>query len=629
MADITEEISKLENQISELPAGYISRKIINGKERFYLQWSENGKVKSKYIKNDDYEDVKNKIALRKELQGKLNELKTSSGYVNKPRIEDTSFETKVTFGEDLSTFASSAKEYKKRDCYNQIEKYIYGKTEDKVCVVYGLRRTGKTTLIKQTILSMKSEDLSRSAYIKATVHDTMKSLNRDIKKLRELGIKYLFIDEVTLISDFIETAAILSDIYCAMGMKIVLSGTDSLGFWLSSYGELYDRAVMVHTTYIPFAEHSRLLGIDDIDEYIQYGGTLKAGNWDFENNELNSEDASFRDDESTRAYIDTAICSNIQHSLKCYKDGTHFRHLYDLYEKKELTSAINRLIEHSSHDFLVRILTDEFQSHEGGIKTTENGRVKALSEACLDRTYDLGLTARNLLHARELSEQVDLYEKLDVGEVTKKLVEILEIKNKEDQSVEITETHVEEIHEYLKALDLLDSVEKQTVNIKAKNPVIEIFTQPGMRFCQAKALVYSMMKDETFSSLDGNEREFITNKIIQTVVGSMLEDIVLLDTKRRVGKKCEVFKLQFAAGEFDMVIYNKATSTCQIFEIKHSDEIVENQYKHLIDEEKLAAAEKYYGKITRKCVLYKGKSGTVSEGIEYKNVEEFLKEELR
>ena len=85
MADITEEISKLENQISELPAGYISRKIINGKERFYLQWSENGKVKSKYIKNDDYEDVKNKIALRKELQGKLNELKTSSGYVNKPR----------------------------------------------------------------------------------------------------------------------------------------------------------------------------------------------------------------------------------------------------------------------------------------------------------------------------------------------------------------------------------------------------------------------------------------------------------------------------------------------------------------------------------------------------------------
>ena len=89
-------------------------------------------------------------------------------------------------------------------------------------------------------------------------------------------------------------------------------------------------------------------------------------------------------------------------------------------------------------------------------------------------------------------------------------------------------------------------------------------------------------------------------------------------------KNSEVFKLQFAAGEFDMVIYDRTTSSCQIFEIKHSDEIVEAQYKYLIDEEKLSETEKRYGKITRRCVLYKGESGTVSEGIEYKNVEEYL-----
>lgn len=33
-----------------------------------------------------------------------------------------------------------------------------------------------------------------------------------------------------------------------------------------------------------------------------------------------------------------------------------------------------------------------------------------------------------------------------------------------------------------------------------------------------------------------------------------------------------------------------------------------------------------YGKIIRRCVLYKGESGMASNGIEYKNVEEFLKE---
>lgn len=115
---------------------------------------------------------------------------------------------------------------------------------------------------------MKEGDFKRSVYIKATVTDTMAALNKDLKQLRELGIKYVFIDEVTLISDFIDSAAILSDIYSAMGMKIVLSGTDSLGFWLAVHEELYDRAVMVHTTYIPFSEHSRLLGIMDQDYFL-------------------------------------------------------------------------------------------------------------------------------------------------------------------------------------------------------------------------------------------------------------------------------------------------------------------------------------------------------------------------
>ena len=52
------------------------------------------------------------------------------------------------------------------------------------------------------------------------------------------GYKYVFIDEVTLIEDFIEGAALFSDIFAACGMKIVLSGTDSLGFFFprtSSY----------------------------------------------------------------------------------------------------------------------------------------------------------------------------------------------------------------------------------------------------------------------------------------------------------------------------------------------------------------------------------------------------------
>ena len=602
MEDINIQISDLESQIASLPVGYISKKMINGKERYYQQWTENGKIKSKYIKNEEVEEFQKKIEFRKSLQSKLSELKSSAAFIETPSIKDAKFNLRIMYGKDLKDFASQTKKFHKRDCFTQIQKYLYSDTLDKVCLVYGLRRTGKTTMLRQCLYEMKEGDFKRSVYIKATVTDTMAALNKDLKQLRELDIKYVFIDEVTLISDFIDSAAILSDIYSAMGMKIVLSGTDSLGFWLAVHEELYDRAVMVHTTYIPFSEHSRLLGINDVDEYIRYGGTLKAGVWNFENKEVNAEDASFRDNESTRIYIDTAICSNIQHSLKCYQDGNHFRNLYDLYEKKELTGAINRIIENESHKFLVQILTDDFKSH------------------------DLHLLGRNLRKEREEENRIEIFDNLNEVSVTKNLMEILEIKNKDLQIVQITDDHVEEIKEYLEALDLLDECDLRAIGKKLKFSENKIFTQTGMRFCQAKALVHSILKDEKFDQLSEPVKTFITERLLATVMGHMLEDIVLLDTKRRYGKSKEIFKLYFAAGEFDMVIYDKKKAEIECFEIKHSDEIVEEQAKHLLNEDNIANTEKIYGKVTRRCVLYKGGSGIATNGIEYKNVEEFLNE---
>ncbi|MCR5123939.1 MAG: AAA family ATPase [Treponema sp.] len=523
-----------------------------------------------------------------------------AGYISK--IKDTEFNLNVIYGDDLKTFASQTKKFQKRDCFLQIQNYLYSESLDKVCLVYGLRRTGKTTMLRQSLYDMKEGDFNCSVYIKATVHDTMKSLNKDLKQLRHLGIKFVFIDEVTLISDFIDSAAILSDVYSAMGMKIVLSGTDSLSFWLAAHEELYDRAVMVHTTYIPFSEHSRLLGINDVDEYIRYGGTLKAGIWDFENKEINAEDASFRDNESTRIYIDTAICSNIQHSLKFYQDGNHFRNLYELYEKKELTGAINRIIENESHKFLIKVLTDDFKSH------------------------DLHLLGRNLRKEREEENRIELFDNIDETSVTKNLMEILEIKNRDLQTVEITDFHVQEIKEYLAALDLVDKCEQRAIERKLKFSDNNIFTQPGMRFCQAKALVHSICRDKKFEQLSENVKTFISERILSTVMGHMLEDIVLLDTKRHYGKKKEVFKLYFAVGEFDMVIYDRKKNEIECFEIKHSDEIVEEQARHLLNEDNIAKTEKMYGKVIRRCVLYKGESGILPNGIEYKNVEEFLSE---
>ena len=600
---MTESIEELEKRIEALPRGTIVTKNIDGKPYFYQQYKENKKTVSNFLTNDEAEKMRPLIDERRQLQKKLRAMKKNLPATAK--LDDsTSFIMNAITGSGLLEMAETAKDFKKRDCYEKISSYLYGKPADKVCLVYGLRRTGKTTLLKQLILDMKEEDRKQTIYIKVSVGETIADLNKDIKLAREKGIKFFLIDEITLLEDFIDNAALLSDVYAVQGLKFVLSGTDSLGFYFAESEELYDRAVTVHTTFIPYNEHARLLGIKSIDEYIRYGGTLKAGELDFEDAELNVEEASFRDDETARRYIDTAICKNIQHSLKCYQKGRYFRHLRELYDANELTNAINRIIEDENHDFTVQVITDLFESH------------------------DLGSTAQLLRKARDEDKRTDILDEIDKSQILETLKKILEIKEKDKQTIGVTDTHVTEIKQYLKRLDLIDDLDIETLTGSEGKLNYTIFTQPGMRFCQAQALVYSLMKDEQIKNLQEREINLITEKIIEGVLGHMLEDIVIYETKRvlmpnRHENKKQVFQIRFEAGEFDMVIFNPETSSCEIFEIKHSTETHPNQYQHISNEEKCKSTEFRYGNITGKYVIYRGESQVI-DGIQYVNAEEYL-----
>ena len=68
---------KLEKELAESINGYISRKVIKGKERFYLQWTENGKLKSRYIKAGELEQTRALVERRKSLQAELKKLKAT------------------------------------------------------------------------------------------------------------------------------------------------------------------------------------------------------------------------------------------------------------------------------------------------------------------------------------------------------------------------------------------------------------------------------------------------------------------------------------------------------------------------------------------------------------------------
>ena len=110
-----------------------------------------------------------------------------------------------------------------------------------------------------------------------------------------------------------------------------------------------------------------------------------------------------------------------------------------------------------------------------------------------------------------------------------------------------------------------------------------------------------------------------------TVADRLDEYIVLLETMKAADKDHRVFKLQFEAGEFDMVIYDQKENSCEIFEIKHSSKQVPLQYRHLVDEDKCQRTERRFGPIQGRYILYRGEDVQMENGVQYWNVENYLK----
>ena len=570
--EIIARIAEIEREIAVLPAGGVSKKNVHGNIYYYHRITQNGKRIENYVKADEVDELISNIEKRKKLEKELKKLKQCM-----PREKNLDFKTKVLVGDRLKSLVSVIRNYKKRECIQSLRDYIFKDIADKVFILYGLRRTGKTTLIRQIILELSESDFNKAAFIQITSKDSLSDIDEDLRLLEKNGYKYVFLDEVTLMEDFIEGASLFSDIYASSGMKIVLSGTDSLGFAFSKEEQLYDRCIMLHTTFIPYREFENVLGIYGIDEYIRYGGTMSLGGINY------NASTPFSNIKDTEEYINTSIAKNIQHSLKMYQYGGHFRQLLDLYEKGELTNVINRVVEDMNHRF---------------------------TKSVVER-----ITANNLL-----GDRVD---SLNLDKVTLGIKNMLDILNKEEQSIDISDVHMTQIKEYLAILDLIKEIDLEylpKVNQKRK---IVVVTQPGLRYAQAEAIVENLLLDEKFQELDIQKRTRILERLLSEIRGRMMENIVLLETKLAKKDK-HVFKLQFPIGEFDMVVQDPKTLSCEIYEIKYSKERACEQYRHINDEEKCAMTTHRYGNITGRYVIYRGEN-TEMDTIQYLNVENYLK----
>ena len=65
LSEMQTRAAELEQQISALPAGSITKKTVSGKDYFYHRWMENKKRREKYIPADELENFRAQIERRK------------------------------------------------------------------------------------------------------------------------------------------------------------------------------------------------------------------------------------------------------------------------------------------------------------------------------------------------------------------------------------------------------------------------------------------------------------------------------------------------------------------------------------------------------------------------------------
>ena len=184
-------IRYMKDWISQLPKGNITYKTIRGKKYAYLQWTENGKQRSRRVQDNELQELSQKIETRKALERKLKEAPEAK--VMPDVMLDEYYFAEIKYGQELLDFVEPIRNYKKRECFSKLQEYVYGNSTDRVLILYGLRRTGKTTLIRQVISEMP-EDLRVKAEEKVEVKTNNKVVEvkaKDVAKDKKKTENYI------------------------------------------------------------------------------------------------------------------------------------------------------------------------------------------------------------------------------------------------------------------------------------------------------------------------------------------------------------------------------------------------------------------------------------------------------
>ena len=499
---------------------------------------------------------------------------------------------------------------KKRDCFDKVCSFIDNKRccNGKILALYGLRRTGKTFLLNQ--INEKYKDITVHLEFPLTskdgepTHFTMQDVYDTIDECVKNGKRIILLDEITNVDDFTYDSEILADYYGKSGVCIIVAGTDSLGLKLAGNNPLLGRKPDIPMTYISFAEHSRVLNTDDIDDYIKYGGLMHEG--------LSEDDDMVKDIASKNRYLDSAVSGNITRSLKRYeKYNTEISGYEEIqkYTEGDIRQIINKIVADWSGKFDIARINNKsvYNIVDYPLKKYRN----KLGDAAKIQINN-NRSKINEEYAKQINIECDL-------------------------SIPATAELMTELETALSVLCVassLDVCRYEKINgiwSNSKDYKEYHIVQPAIKYYQLKEAEKTYLETSDLSELNYSERQFLAKELENKIFGDMVEAIVQFDIQNCLDPdRYFVFKPEFIidgnyAGEYDMTVYDKTKHYYFGFEVKHTENPYSNQYKNLENEELRNVMDYQYNGKKNVSVLYRGSSFKTPEEIYYINISDFLK----
>ena len=472
----------------------------------------------------------------------------------------------------------------RRDCIKQINEYIYADQVHTVCAIYGLRRTGKTELMKQCMEDMPLALKQKTQYIMCHSHTSLAQLKQYIIDETKKGFKYFFVDEITYCNDFQAIGEALANVCVNMyGARMIVTGTESLGLSLPSHSLQYDRTHFVHTTYMSYPEYARILG-KGLDAYLMRGSVLVPD--------------VYSNYTKTHKYINTSITDNLIHSLEKSEGLQRYpAALTELYENEELKNMIERIINRFSQDLTVKVIRREFQSHI------------------------IGTSLNNIEAHSDTSTRLVLNE-AQANAIIRKALGIL--KN-DEMTVQIKQEHKEAVYEFLKEMDVLSSLPVYKSYRGEEGNRLEMITHPAICYNHVQYALQALQDSSVWlEGATNKQKDELIQNAYETACGFIMENVILSDMYHMLckGNEVELKDVGTTSGryyvsklghtinnryhEVDMIIFDKQEQETYLFEIKHSDKCIREQSTHLESQEFKDYIEEAFGPIVCSCVLYNG-----------------------